>query len=288
MVFPNFLGLGAMRCGTTWLNVQLASHPKIYLPERKEIHYFDQFYERGSEWYGKFFPPKKEAEYYSGLGEITPEYLFDPKVPERIKNFLPTCKFIVLLRNPVDRLFSHYVMATSLGWTNKPFWDFADEGKIAYRKGLYVDQLARYFGLFHRNQFLILFYEEIFGDSHNTDRALEGISNFLGIDSSLFPKEQIGSRVHERFGRPKFFAAYSAAVRLKRWLFMNDMDWVFETAKKLGVTKRIFGKQATLPKFSNEDRIQLVKKYNPSIDQLEDFLSKDLTIWRLPLAKNSD
>ena len=133
MNLPTFLGLGAMKGGTSWLHVQLEAHPEVYVPyQRKEIHYFDDLYKNGDEWYQNFFPSPEHARKYKAWGEITPEYLLVPHVPERIHQLVPDCKFIVFLRNPADRLFSHYVMALSLGWTKKQLWAFADETKPAH------------------------------------------------------------------------------------------------------------------------------------------------------------
>ena len=62
MSLPTFLGLGAMKSGTSWLHTQLEAHPEVYVPyQRKEIHYFDKFNEHGVEWYQQFFPSSEEA-----------------------------------------------------------------------------------------------------------------------------------------------------------------------------------------------------------------------------------
>ena len=283
MSLPTFLGLGAMKGGTSWLHTQLEAHPEVYVPyQRKEIHYFDDLNQKGVEWYQQFFPSPEEAHKYKAWGEITPEYLLVPQVPERIHQLIPDCKFIVFLRNPADRLFSHYVMALTLGWTQKPLWDFADETKPAFRKGLYAEQLNRYFQIFDRSQFLILVYEHIFSNQENTLQALNQIADFLGIDASLFSLEQATTRVHERSGQPRFMAAYAAAFRLKRWLFQHNMDWVFRAAQGLGISKSLFGKTGEPPRFSSEDRAKLLKRYVPSISELEQLLDSDFSYWRIP------
>lgn len=280
MTLPTFLGLGAMKCGTSWLHVQLEDHPEAYVPyQRKEIHYFDELFHNGSDWYQKFFPAPDEIHKYRAWGEITPEYLLVPEVPARIHRLMPDCKFIVFLRNPADRLFSHYVMALTLGWTQKSLWEFADERKEAFRKGLYAEQLIRYFELFNRNQFLILTFEQIFANQENTRQALDQVGHFLEIDPSLFSLEKATTRVHERSGPPRFMAAYSAAFRLKRWLFQHDMDWVFRAAQGVGISKNIFGKTGELPRFSMEDRTKLLNLYKPSISELEELLGLDFSFW---------
>ncbi len=283
MTLPTFLGLGAMKCGTSWLHVQLEDHPEVYVPyQRKEIHYFDELFHNGSEWYQKFFPAPDEIHKYKAWGEITPEYLLIPEVPRRIHQLAPDCKFIVFLRNPADRLFSHYVMALTLGWTQKPLWEFADEKKEAFRKGLYAEQLTRYFELFDRDQFLILTFEQIFANEENTRNALDQVGHFLDIDPSLFSLEKATTRVHERSGPPRLMAAYAAAFRLKRWLFQHDMDWVFRVAQEVGISKQIFGKTKEVPRLSEEDRAKLLDLYKPSIAELENLLEGDFSFWCEP------
>jgi len=283
MALPTFLGLGAMKCGTSWLHVQLEDHPEVYVPyQRKEIHYFDELYHNGTEWYEKFFPAPDELRQYKAWGEITPEYLLFPETPERIRQLVPDCKFIVFLRNPADRLFSHYVMALTLGWTRKSLWEFADQGKEAFRKGLYAEQLKRYFRLFDRQQFLILTYEHIFANEDQTRLALDEVAEFLDIDASLFSLEKATTKVHERSGPPRFMAAYAAAFRLKRWLFQHDMDWLFRAAQGMGLSKSLFGKTGELPTFAPEDRAKILELYQDSIRELGGLLGEDFSFWLAP------
>src|SRR5262245_15946864 len=109
MTLPNFLVIGAQRAGTTLLHRILDLHPAVYMPyRRKEVHYFDWYYDRGPEWYSRFFPTGAEARRYRAIGEATPDYLFDARAPQRIRALLTDCRFVLSLRNPVDRAFSWY------------------------------------------------------------------------------------------------------------------------------------------------------------------------------------
>ena len=87
-MLPNFIGIGAPRCGSTWLHDLLQSHPEVYMPERrKEVYFFNTHYERGPEWYEGFFPADSEAGSWRAVGEITPVYMYDPLVPARLASF---------------------------------------------------------------------------------------------------------------------------------------------------------------------------------------------------------
>ena len=102
-MLPNFLCIGAQRAGTTWLYDLLASHPEVYVPSRrKEVHYFDWYYDRGLSWYTRFFPPQGEVARYRAVGEVTPDYLYDSTCPKHISETLPSVKLIAILCNPVD------------------------------------------------------------------------------------------------------------------------------------------------------------------------------------------
>ena len=104
---PHFLGIGAVKAGTTWLYRNLRCHPELYLPHPKEVHYFDQRFDRGLRFYaGKFEDGRARVR-----GEITPAYSALP--PDRIRfirSVMPDLKLIFLMRNPVDRAWSHALM----------------------------------------------------------------------------------------------------------------------------------------------------------------------------------
>src|SRR5947209_8592328 len=108
---PNFLILGAQKAGTTALYAYLRWHPEITGPSFKEVSFFDRHYARGERWYRAHFPARRRP----FVGEASPSYLFHPLVPERVARLLPDARLVAILRNPVDRAFSHYQHEVSLG-----------------------------------------------------------------------------------------------------------------------------------------------------------------------------
>ena len=110
--FPNFLGLGVQKGGTTSLQLLLEQHPGAYLPPAKELHYFSLHYAAGEAWYRNKFAAARPDQ---RCGEITPYYLFHPEAPARIQRLLPRAKLIVLLRDPVERTLSQYFHSRRLG-----------------------------------------------------------------------------------------------------------------------------------------------------------------------------
>ena len=106
--FPDFIGIGAQKSGTSWLFKNLRKHPQLYFPETKEIHFFDWYFYKGLNWYCKHF---KDADISQYKGEITPCYsiLSEEKI-KFIHQINPKLKIILLLRNPIERAWSHAVM----------------------------------------------------------------------------------------------------------------------------------------------------------------------------------
>ena len=113
--WPDFVIIGAQKSGTTSLYDFIVKHPAIESAAKKELHYFSWFYACGDKWYRSNFPTNlSSSRFYKDVGqklltgEASPTYLFYPMVPGRMVKALPNVKLIVILRNPVDRAYSHY------------------------------------------------------------------------------------------------------------------------------------------------------------------------------------
>src|SRR5687768_16419575 len=98
---PDFVVIGAQKAGTTSLHYYLSEHPGILIGTRKEVHFFDRAYNRGTLWYRSSFPIRGLID--AIIGESTPNYIFHPCVPARMASLLPAARLIAVLRNPVER-----------------------------------------------------------------------------------------------------------------------------------------------------------------------------------------
>jgi hypothetical protein len=186
-VRPDFLVIGAEKAGTTWLHDILRAHPDLFLPEVKELHFFnrfdstgreiDNYRRRGLSWYDLHFADAPDD---ATSGEATPMYLCDPEAPGRIHRTLPEARFIVLLRDPVARTWSHYRMARAKGHVRKDLYTLIDARDPAIiGRSLYAAQLDRWRALFPRDRFLILFFEDVMAGPRP---ALERVAAWLGVD----------------------------------------------------------------------------------------------------------
>lgn len=279
ITLPNFLGIGAARSGTSWLDQILRSHPDIYLPERrKEVDFFNKYYNRGIEWYQDFFVPTNRETRYQAIGEISPDYLYGKNVPERIHKHLPDCQFIVILRNPADRAYSQYGFVIKELNEQRTFPNFFEQEPEVFHRGLYYQQLQRYLKYFSREKFIILIYEDTMS---NPEKALNKLADFLSVDTAKFNRTLIEQRVNAsrlvRFPRIRLLAR-----RFRNFLRQNDLDWLWNVAKASTI-ERIFEKPGTISRIAPDVRADLISKYESDIAALEELVDLDLSIWRKPL-----
>ena len=198
---PDFVLIGAQKGGTTTLYRLLGQHPSVRPAARKELHYFSTQYARGLDWYRGCFPDA-EASPGTITGEGSPYYLFHPHSPRRMAETVPDVRLIAMLRNPVDRAYSHHRMLKNMGEEPLGFEEAleAEEGRLRgelekmladelyvsfdhqyfsyLSRGLYVDQLLRWSGFFRRDQMLVLRSEDFFERPMET---LNQVLAFLGL-----------------------------------------------------------------------------------------------------------
>ena len=212
-LLPNYLIIGAAKSGTSSLYEYLIQHPNVGPASGKEIYFFDMNYEKGINWYRTFFPLSKTSNNLTSflVGEATPRYLDHPHAPKRIKKHIPNTKLIVLLRNPIDRAYSHWNMMVNHNRENLSFEDAIDneeqrtEGLLEkmeksnsfyskeyywysyLERGLYAKKLKNWFKLFPKEQFLILKSEKLFSEPADVFKQTQ---NFLNIPEITLDKFQ--------------------------------------------------------------------------------------------------
>jgi hypothetical protein len=193
---PDFLGLGTQKGGTTSLHQWLNTHPQVFLPTCKEVHYFDLQAKQAATWYAKHFQDARPEQL---CGEITPFYLFHPDVPARIHAVVPEVRMIVLLRDPVERALSQVFHARKRGFEKLKLEEALEAESSRLQSGdpeslqkhsyvnrsRYLDQLNRYETLFPREQLLVLQSEQLFADPES---IWNEILNFLRLEITTLPK----------------------------------------------------------------------------------------------------
>lgn len=209
---PDFLVIGAQKSGTTSLFDHLAQHPRIRPSATKEIHYFDREYGRGERWYRGHFALQRQA-HRSGLvtGEATPAYLVFPPAAARAHQLVPRARLVAVVRDPVDRAYSHYQHEVAKGFEHHSFEEalarepqrleapsdrrpagpeslsHALEHHSYLTRGQYAEQLERWLEHFPPEQLLVLAAEELYRDP---PAAVARVVDHLGL-----PPHPTGSRV---------------------------------------------------------------------------------------------
>lgn len=204
-MLPNALIIGGQRCGTSSLFKYLGRHPEVESSIRKETQYFTAFTHRGEPWYRAHFPlvgpfARRRPRI---CFEATPDYLLDPRCPARAAAALGRAYIVVLLRNPIERAFSHYQHNRSLGLERLSFEAALDAEDVRLAphqamldrhddlplpkeycrysyvtRGLYAERLPAWIERFSRDRLLILCSEELFA---NPAGAYATVTSFLGI-----------------------------------------------------------------------------------------------------------
>lgn len=206
---PHFIIIGGQRCGTTSLYEYLKKHPCIFSALVREVHFFDDNFAKGVSWYRAHFPTLLYRNYIKSIrkqdfvtGEASPYYLFHPHAPKRVHETIPRVKLIVLLRDPIDRAYSHYHHEVRLGFENLSFKEAIKKERERLRgqlekianndnyvsfnhnhysyvsRGIYVDQLKIWMRFFPRKQILILKSEDLFD---NPSRNFDSVTDFLQL-----------------------------------------------------------------------------------------------------------
>jgi hypothetical protein len=175
---PDFVVIGTQRGGTSYFYKLLTTkHSLVREAAAKELHFFDNKFAEGVRWYRRCFSEGERIDGHRTItGEASPSYLFDPQVPERMARIVPETRLIALLRNPVDRAYSHYQMEVGRGKEARSFEEATeeemtsteDEGntvdvRYAYlRRGLYAEQLERFSFFADRDRLLVVKSENLF------------------------------------------------------------------------------------------------------------------------------
>ncbi|MFX1501113.1 MAG: sulfotransferase [Promethearchaeota archaeon] len=208
-VLPDFIIIGASRSGTTSFYNYLIDHPYIEPAVYKEVRFFWAYFNRGVNYYKKFFPTVFHKIYHKYVlrkgfltFETSPYYMYHPHAVKRIYSMLPNVKLIIILRNPIDRAFSQYNGMVSSGYEkltfeeaikieekrlegelekiiNNEFYYSFNHRQLSYlTSGIYIDQIKKIREFFPKEQILIINSEEFF---NNPPKILKEVFKFLNI-----------------------------------------------------------------------------------------------------------
>jgi len=207
----DFLVIGSMKSGTTSLHKYLLKHKDIYLPPEKEAPFFseDAVFKLGySHYFNDFF---RDAPTNVLLGTVTPMYMRNPISPQRIKDTCPNIKLIAILRDPIERAYSHYQMAVRINREKRTFEEavvdqLKEEKLTEARSGTWLNDyvslseygriLKRYYELFPHENIKIKFMSELEAEPK---AFISDLFDYLGLKNLIiknFDKKYHGSKIN--------------------------------------------------------------------------------------------
>ena len=285
-VWPNFYVVGAQKCGTTSLYQHLKKHPQVFLPEVKEPAYFSDPPPPGAKL---LYPDSRVTiDYYQGLyrdargfeaiGDTSPHYLRDADSARRIHEVCPGAKIIVMLRDPVVRAHSAYLMNLLRDFDSAPTFGQALQRDKERNKGswftawqyveagLYSSQVRRYLDKFGKDQVLVLMFEDL---AVRSQELFAQVASHLGVDPGLIDVTSV-SEPHNYYRMPRFKTAYriAGALGLRSKLTSPSFRRLLNRSGLLFKTEK--------PPLDAESRKYLQEIYGPDIAQLEELLGRKL------------
>ena len=291
MSLPNYMFIGAAKSATTTFFDILKKHEDIFVPKFKEPHFFniDENYLKGLDWYKKTY--FKDISNESIIIDFTPTYLYHKLCAERIFDSLgPNVKFVIILRNPVDRAYSHYNHSKRDGHEVSTFEDaikleneriekfrdkndFLSELRCSYiSQGLYFEMISAYLKYFDLNNFFIINFEsEVV---QNLDQTVLKLSKFLKLDLSNLDYE-----IHSnKSGKPKYKLLQNIITNNN--LFRKILKILVPQKQRQIIRNKIknFNKEDFVYlQLSEEKRRQLFEKYfRKDIMKLENLIGKKM------------
>ncbi len=309
---PTFLIVGAVKAGTTSLHEYLQMHPEVFMSPVKETNYFsdadmlfadfnidykqdisvnlDKYlagpmdkkvhiaHVRTWEQYQKLFRNVKNEK---AIGEVSNSYLFGPSAANAIKNKLPNAKIVMILRNPVERLYSQFLMNLKLGKILEK--DLlkeieADQNKkikgwgvshLYLEVGNYYEQVKKYYDVFPASQIKVILYEDF---KLNAASVMKDLFLFLNVDPD-FPIDM--SIKYNEAGLPRF-------GRLNYWLTQMGVQGLVKklfSAKLKDRLKELIYTKENIPVITEDEKMFLKNYYRNDINQLSELIHRDISNW---------
>lgn len=278
-MLPDFIIIGAAKCGTTSLYHYLRQHPAVFMCTPKEPEYFSgtDKIDTLSEYEALF----EEADAGQTVGEASVCYLHSPQACKRIKETVPDVRLIAILRDPADRAYSHYNMMVAHGAIpNRPYLEVLEE---AHRQGnydytgiptsRYAEPLQRYFDRFGKDRLRVYLHRNYKRDPSGTVRS---IFKHIGVDPTYVPDVE---RRHNK-------------THLPRSDQMNRFIWGKSTLKEAAkavlpdIIRRKLSQllhhanRSPVPPLSSEARALIIDVLRDDIERTEELLDYDLSDWK--------
>ena len=268
----DFIGIGAPRCGTTWLYTCLKEHPQTCMCQIKDINFFRDAQE--NEWkklnkYFEYFNCKTNQK----IGEFSAGYFSDPKSSYRIKKLFPKIKIILSIRNPVDWAESAYINNHKHNKINHQQLNQGIKKKFDQTQLYYSKNLKRWMNLFDKKQIKIIIFDEL---KQNPEKVICNLYNFLNIDTKFTPS----SLTKKKNTAHTFYIPSIQKIAKKIYSQMKQNKFLFNLTKKTKVKKigeylTKLNKKKTDLNINKDTKKYLHNKFKKDIKELTNITDKN-------------
>jgi len=287
----DFVGIGAPKSGTKWLWARLREHPHLFLPEQKELYYFnEESFEdpsirnpnagKPSGWYASFFDDALPGQL---RGEISPVYLSSRSAPSSLRRAAPDAKLFAILRDPTERTFSDYLYRSQRG-TIAPmsFEDALERDPAIVDRSRYGEQLERWLEAFPREALHVMLFDDLRTDAASLFR---GLCRFLGVSDDVDRVEPEAINVSGTSRNPRVNRALaSTRTMLKR----RGLEWVVDAGRAVKLDRLAARVRGRVDPYSTDDRPRidpeterrLRASFAPDVEVVERVTGRDLSAWR--------
>ena len=278
----DFVGIGAIKSGTTWIYECLQEHPQVCLAPKDQAKI--AFFLKSS-------PLKEEIDQYQSflpskncelIGDFHVAYMKREESAERIKRHNPDIKLIVCFRNPIEMVYSLYRYAKFSKHKN---WESFEQGlkvePAMLESGFYYKYLEKFFSNFPKENILVLIYEDIWKDKV---KFIQQIYKFLGVNDSFVPQT-----AHLKVNLTKFKLTRLGRFLHKRIIspLLRNTRWAWKLKRSILIKKILCGfsefyvsKKDSAPQIKEETRRYLQNLYRDDIKSLEKLINRDLSYWK--------
>ncbi len=275
---PNTIVIGAGKCGTTSLHYYLSLHPEIYMSAEKELNFFiaEGNWQNGIDWYRSNFRTTAPI-----LGESSPLYTAFPKhqgVPERMHAILPDARLIYMVRDPIDRIISHYTHEYSIGRERRPIQDTLSnsESHLILLASNYYLQLKQYLKFYSKSRILVIPLEHL---SQHRFETLKKIFRFLKVDDS-FKTDKFEKIIHSSQNKGR----KNRLGLVLKWMSDTRLARLFPTHFRMALGEilyRPFTRRVVKPEFTEELTVSIRSILKKDIDRFREVSGYRLSSWRI-------
>jgi len=278
VLLPDFIAVGPPRTATTWLERVLEGH--VGLPAGiKETDFFGKHYQLGLQWYAAHF---RGLDRTRPLGEICPVYFDSPAARDRIARYIPRCRIICTLRDPVERLYSHYRLLRREGWLGPITLEAALAKDLTWSgpgnlhgSNRYAAHVRGWRETFGADNVLVMLHDDLIA---NPNDYLARVCAFVGIAAFTLPEGRARERVNTVERAPANPWIARRARKLRESLIRRRMYKILHACQPLW--DFCSGRGDPFPPLDPALEARLRASLRPEVEALEDLLHRDLSNWK--------